>query len=63
VRETATIEQSVEQARRLANHCCLLAWDRTSVTGPSAELLQSPEVTHIFPEDVARGWLAASRWR
>jgi len=54
VRETATIEQSVEQTRGLTNHSYRLPSSRTSVTEPTAVLIRSPEVTHIFAEDVAR---------
>ena len=47
------IEQNVELALRLADRGYVLESGRTILTGPSAELLQSPEVKRIFLGDVA----------
>jgi branched-chain amino acid transport system ATP-binding protein len=42
------IEQNVELALRLSDRGCILESGRTILTGPSAELLGSPEVRRIF---------------
>jgi branched-chain amino acid transport system ATP-binding protein len=47
------IEQNVELALRLADRGYVLESGRTILTGPSAELLQSPEVKRIFLGDLA----------
>jgi branched-chain amino acid transport system ATP-binding protein len=47
------IEQNVELALQLADRGYVLESGRTILTGPSAELLQSPEVKRIFLGDVA----------
>jgi branched-chain amino acid transport system ATP-binding protein len=47
------IEQNVELALRLADRGYVLESGRTILSGPSAELLQSPEVKRIFLGDVA----------
>jgi branched-chain amino acid transport system ATP-binding protein len=47
------IEQNVELALRLADRGYVLESGRTILTGPSAELLQSPEVKRIFLGDGA----------
>jgi len=47
------IEQNVELALRLADRGYVLESGRTILDGPSAELLQSPEVKRIFLGDVA----------
>ena len=47
------IEQNVELALRLADRGYILESGRTILSGPSAELLQSPEVKRIFLGDVA----------
>jgi branched-chain amino acid transport system ATP-binding protein len=47
------IEQNVELALRLADRGYVLESGRTILTGPSAELLQSPEVRRIFLGDAA----------
>jgi branched-chain amino acid transport system ATP-binding protein len=47
------IEQNVELALRLADRGYVLESGRTILTGPSAELLQSPEVKRIFLGDAA----------
>jgi len=47
------IEQNVELALRLADRGYILESGRTILNGPSAELLQSPEVKRIFLGDVA----------
>ena len=47
------IEQNVELALRLADRGYILESGRTILTGPSAELLQSPEVKRIFLGDIA----------
>ena len=47
------IEQNVELALRLADRGYVLESGRTILAGPSAELLQSPEVKRIFLGDVA----------
>jgi branched-chain amino acid transport system ATP-binding protein len=47
------IEQNVELALRLADRGYILESGRTILTGPSAELLQSPEVKRIFLGDFA----------
>ncbi len=47
------IEQNVELALRLADRGYVLESGRTILGGPSAELLQSPEVKRIFLGDVA----------
>jgi branched-chain amino acid transport system ATP-binding protein len=47
------IEQNVELALRLADRGYILESGRTVLAGPSAELLQSPEVKRIFLGDAA----------
>ena len=47
------IEQNVELALRLADRGYILESGRTILTGPSAALLQSPEVKRIFLGDIA----------
>jgi branched-chain amino acid transport system ATP-binding protein len=47
------IEQNVELALRLADRGYVLESGRTILTGPSAELLQSPDVKRIFLGDAA----------
>ena len=47
------IEQNVELALRLADRGYVLESGRTILSGPSAELLQSPEVKRIFLGDAA----------
>jgi branched-chain amino acid transport system ATP-binding protein len=47
------IEQNVELALRLADRGYILESGRTILNGPSAELLQSPEVKRIFLGDIA----------
>jgi branched-chain amino acid transport system ATP-binding protein len=47
------IEQNVELALRLADRGYILESGRTILHGPSAELLQSPEVKRIFLGDAA----------
>ena len=47
------IEQNVELALRLADRGYILESGRTILSGPSADLLQSPEVKRIFLGDVA----------
>jgi branched-chain amino acid transport system ATP-binding protein len=47
------IEQNVELALRLADRGYVLESGRTILSGPSAELLQSPEVRRIFLGDAA----------
>jgi len=47
------IEQNVELALRLADRGYVLESGRTILGGPSAELLQSPEVKRIFLGDAA----------
>ena len=47
------IEQNVELALRLADRGYILESGRTILSGPSTELLQSPEVKRIFLGDVA----------
>jgi branched-chain amino acid transport system ATP-binding protein len=47
------IEQNVELALRLAERGYVLESGRTILSGPSAELLQSPEVKRIFLGDAA----------
>ena len=47
------IEQNVELALRLADRGYILESGRTILSGPSAELLQSPEVKRIFLGDMA----------
>jgi branched-chain amino acid transport system ATP-binding protein len=47
------IEQNVELALRLADRGYVLESGRTILTGPSAELLQSPDVKRIFLGDGA----------
>ena len=47
------IEQNVELALRLADRGYILESGRTILSGPSATLLQSPEVKRIFLGDVA----------
>ena len=47
------IEQNVELALRLADRGYVLESGRTILSGPSAELLQSPEVKRIFLGDSA----------
>jgi branched-chain amino acid transport system ATP-binding protein len=47
------IEQNVELALRLADRGYVLESGRTILTGPSAELLQSPEVKRVFLGDAA----------
>jgi branched-chain amino acid transport system ATP-binding protein len=47
------IEQNVELALRLADRGYILESGRTILSGPSAELLQSPEVKRIFLGDAA----------
>ena len=47
------IEQNVELALRLADRGYILESGRTILTGPSAELLESPEVKRIFLGDIA----------
>ena len=47
------IEQNVELALRLADRGYVLESGRTILSGPSASLLQSPEVKRIFLGDAA----------
>jgi branched-chain amino acid transport system ATP-binding protein len=47
------IEQNVELALRLADRGYVLESGRTILSGPSANLLQSPEVKRIFLGDAA----------
>ena len=47
------IEQNVELALRLADRGYVLESGRTILSGPSAELLQSPEMKRIFLGDAA----------
>ena len=47
------IEQNVELALRLADRGYVLESGRTILSGPSSELLQSPEVKRIFLGDAA----------
>ena len=47
------IEQNVELALRLADRGYVLESGRTILTGPAAELLQSPDVKRIFLGDAA----------
>jgi branched-chain amino acid transport system ATP-binding protein len=47
------IEQNVELALRLADRGYVLESGRTILSGPSAQLLQSPEVKRIFLGDAA----------
>ena len=47
------IEQNVELALRLADRGYVLESGRTILSGPAAELLQSPEVKRIFLGDAA----------
>jgi branched-chain amino acid transport system ATP-binding protein len=47
------IEQNVELALRLADRGYVLESGRTILSGPSAELLQSPEVRRVFLGDAA----------
>ena len=47
------IEQNVELALRLADRGYVLESGRTILSGPSADLLQSPEVKRIFLGDAA----------
>ena len=47
------IEQNVELALRLADRGYVLESGRMILSGPSAELLQSPEVKRIFVGDAA----------
>ena len=47
------IEQNVELALRLADRGYVLESGRTILTGPSADLLRSPEVKRIFLGDAA----------
>ena len=47
------IEQNVELALRLADRGYVLESGRTILTGPSADLLQSPDVKRIFLGDAA----------
>jgi branched-chain amino acid transport system ATP-binding protein len=47
------IEQNVELALRLADRGYVLESGRTILTGPSAELLQSPDVRRIFLGEAA----------
>ncbi|HJR00925.1 MAG TPA: ABC transporter ATP-binding protein [Methylomirabilota bacterium] len=47
------IEQNVELALRLADRGYILESGRTILSGPSVDLLQSPEVKRIFLGDVA----------
>jgi branched-chain amino acid transport system ATP-binding protein len=47
------IEQNVELALRLADRGYVLESGRTILNGPSAELLQSPDVKRIFLGDSA----------
>jgi branched-chain amino acid transport system ATP-binding protein len=47
------IEQNVALALRLADRGYVLESGRTILTGPSAELLQSPDVRRIFLGDAA----------
>jgi branched-chain amino acid transport system ATP-binding protein len=47
------VEQNVELALCLADRGYILESGRTILSGPSAELLQSPEVKRIFLGDAA----------
>jgi branched-chain amino acid transport system ATP-binding protein len=47
------IEQNVELALRLADRGYVLESGRTIISGPSAELLRSPEVKRVFLGDAA----------
>ena len=47
------IEQNVELSLRLADRGVVLESGRTVLSGPSTELLRSPEVKRIFLGDLA----------
>jgi branched-chain amino acid transport system ATP-binding protein len=47
------IEQNVELSLKLADRGVVLESGRTVLSGPSAELLRSPEVKRIFLGDFA----------
>ena len=42
------VEQNVNQALRLANHCYILAEGRNQIDGPAADLLADPVVAEIY---------------